>query len=165
MNITAMTPAQMVHAGKSRDGSVGVKGDQMNRYLGRVAQSRSTVGSASSPSSRIPCLTKARPRRLSAAASNLVIGLTRTLDELEWSPRGRSFVATDRQYPPARKPSPCWRLTDSDWGGAGPSQSDPEETFSRHRGQRPIGHISLVPVHPIGHISLVPVHKGVFSAM
>jgi len=60
-------------------GSVGVKGDQTNRYLGRVAQSRSTVGSASSPSSRIPCLTKARPRR-SSAASNLVIGPTRTLD-------------------------------------------------------------------------------------
>src|SRR6267378_2321948 len=104
-------------------GSVGVKGDQMNRYLGRVAQSKSTVGSASSPGSRIPCRTKARPRRSSAAASNLVIGPTRTLDELEWSPRGRSFVATDRQYPPARKLFRCWRLTDSDWGGAGPSQS------------------------------------------
>src|SRR6266446_6229411 len=104
-------------------GSVGVKGDQMNRYLGRVAQSRSTVGSASSPSSRIPCLTKARSRRSSAAASNLVIGPTRTLDELEWSPRGRSCVATDRRYPPARKLFRCWRLTDSDWGGAGPSQS------------------------------------------
>jgi len=61
-------------------GSVGVKGDQMNRYLSRMAQSRSTVGSASSPSSRFPCLTKARPRRSSAAASHLVIGPTRTLD-------------------------------------------------------------------------------------
>src|ERR1700730_244005 len=125
-------------------GSVGVNGDQMNRYLGRVAQSRSTVGSASSPSSRIPCRTKARPRRSSAAASNLVIGPMRTLDELEWSPRGRSFVATDQQYPPARRLFRCLRLTDSDWDGAGPSQSDPEETFSRHRGQRPVGHISLV---------------------
>jgi adenylate cyclase len=48
------------------------RADQMNRYLGRVAQSRSTVGSASSPSSRIPRLTKARPRWSPAAASNLV---------------------------------------------------------------------------------------------
>ena len=56
---------------------------------------------------------------------------------------GRLLPLTGK-YPPARKLFRRWRLTDSDWDGAGPSQSDPEETFSRHSGQRPVGHISLV---------------------
>ena len=56
---------------------------------------------------------------------------------------GRLLPLT-RAIPPARRLFRRWRLTDSDWGGARPSQSDPEETFSRHRGQRPVGHISLV---------------------